>query len=87
MKSIACSGIGLALLLAVTGVPTVAQNQSPSTPASSSSGSSLGDYARQIRKDPGAAKATPIYGKLAAVVPPDATTGAYQDTLNVTLTF
>jgi hypothetical protein len=59
MKSIACSGIGLALLLAVTGVPTVAQNQSPSTPASSSSGSSLGDYARQIRKDPGAAKATP----------------------------
>ena len=58
MKSIACSGIGLALVLALTGVPAVAQNQSPSTSPSSSSGSSLGDYARQIRKDPGA-KTTP----------------------------
>ena len=58
MKSIACSGIGLALVFALSGVPVVAQNPSPSTSARSSSGSSLGDYARQIRKDPGA-KTTP----------------------------
>ena len=55
MKSIACSGVGLVLVLILAGVPAGAQNQSPST---SSSGTSLGDYARQIRKDPGA-KTTP----------------------------
>ncbi|HET7891853.1 MAG TPA: hypothetical protein VFL34_10020 [Candidatus Sulfotelmatobacter sp.] len=55
MKSIACSGVGLVLVLTLAGVPAGAQNQPPST---SSSGSSLGDYARQIRKDPGA-KTTP----------------------------
>ncbi len=46
------------LLLAVAGVPAHAQNQAPSTSQKSSSGSSLGDYARQIRKEPGA-KSTP----------------------------
>jgi hypothetical protein len=46
------------LLLAVAGVPAQAQNQTPSTSRQSSSGSSLGDYARQIRKEPGA-KSTP----------------------------
>jgi|SRR5579863_1561200 len=60
MKHIACSGIGLVLLLGLTGVPAGAQNQAPAasqTPSSgsSSSGSSLGDYARQVRKDPGTA--------------------------------
>ena len=53
MKRIACSGIGVALFLGLTGVLAVAQNQAPATSQSSSSGSSLGDYARQVRKDPG----------------------------------
>jgi hypothetical protein len=48
---IACNGIGLVLFLGVAGALAGAQNQTPST-------SSLGDYARQIRKDPGA-RATP----------------------------
>jgi hypothetical protein len=66
MKHIACSGIGLVLLLGLAGVPAGAQNQAPAasqTPASgsssSSSGSSLGDYARQVRKDPGSATSKP----------------------------
>jgi CCR4-NOT transcriptional regulation complex NOT5 subunit len=58
MKRIACSGVGLVLFLGLAGVPAGAQNQAPSTSQNSSSGSSLGDYARQIRKDPGA-KAKP----------------------------
>ena len=53
MKHIACSGMGLVLLLGLTGLPAGAQNQTPSTSQNSSSGSSLGDYARQVRKDPG----------------------------------
>jgi hypothetical protein len=74
MKHIACSGIGLVLLLGLTGVPAGAQNQAPaasqtsssgsssagsSSSGSSSSGSSLGDYARQVRKDPGTAPSKP----------------------------
>jgi hypothetical protein len=59
MKPIVCSGVGLALLLVAAGVPASAQNQAPSTSQKSSSGSSLGDYARQIRKEPGGAKSTP----------------------------
>ena len=58
MKPIACSGVGLVLVLILAGVPAGAQNQAPSTSQNSASGSSLGDYARQIRKDPGT-KATP----------------------------
>jgi hypothetical protein len=57
MKNIACSRVGL-LVLVLTGVSASAQNQAPSNSPSSSSGSSLGDYARQVRKDPGG-KATP----------------------------
>jgi hypothetical protein len=52
MKRIASSGLGLMLLLAVTGIPAGAQNQAPSNSQSSSSGQSLGDYARQVRKGP-----------------------------------
>jgi len=58
MKPIVCSGVGLVLLLVAAGVPASAQNQAPSTSQKSSSGSSLGDYARQVRKEPGA-KSTP----------------------------
>jgi hypothetical protein len=53
MKQIAYRGVGLVLFLGLAGVLAGAQNQ-----ASQNSGSSLGDYARQIRKDPGA-KTTP----------------------------
>jgi hypothetical protein len=53
MKQIAHRGVGLALFLGLAGVLAGAQNQ-----ASQNSGSSLGDYARQIRKDPGV-KTTP----------------------------
>src|ERR1700687_2106782 len=58
MKPIVCSGVGLVLLLVAAGVPASAQNQAPSTSQTSPSGSSLGDYARQGRKEPGA-KSTP----------------------------
>jgi hypothetical protein len=55
MKRIACNGIGLALLLSLFAVVAGAQSQPAANPAgtsqSSTSGSSLGDYARQIRKD------------------------------------
>jgi len=54
MKRIACSGMGIVLCLGLS-LAAGAQNQASS---SSSSGSSLGDYARQIRKEPGA-KAKP----------------------------
>jgi hypothetical protein len=53
MKHIACSGMGLVLLLSLTGIPAGAQNQGSTTSQNSSSGSSLGEYARQVRKDPG----------------------------------
>jgi hypothetical protein len=58
MKAIAYRGVGLVLFFGLAGVLAGAQNQAPPTSQSSSSGSSLGDYARQIRKDPGA-KTTP----------------------------
>ena len=50
MKRIKTYGIGLVLLLG--GIPSNAQNQTQSNTQSSSSGPSLGDYARQVRKDP-----------------------------------
>ena len=59
MKHIACSGIGLVLFLGLTGLPAGAQNQAPTASQNSSSGSSLGDYARQVRKDPGTAPSKP----------------------------
>jgi hypothetical protein len=58
MKHIACSGVGLVLFLGLAGVLAGAQNQASSTSQTSASGSSLGDYARQIRKEPGV-KTTP----------------------------
>jgi hypothetical protein len=51
MKQTANVGIGIALLLGLAGIPASAQNQAPSN---AQQGQSLGDYARQIRKDPGA---------------------------------
>lgn len=54
MKHMACSGMGLVLLLGLS-LRAGAQNQPSTTP----SGSSLGDYARQVRKDPGTASSKP----------------------------
>lgn len=60
MKQITRTGIGLALSLGLLGLSAVAQSQSSSDTQSSSvsnsQGSSLGDYARQIKKTPGASK-------------------------------
>jgi len=61
MKRIAYSGIGLVLLLGMAGLPAGAQSQAPSAAQDSSSGSSLGAYARQVRKDPGTSSRPKVY--------------------------
>ncbi len=61
MKHIACTGIGLLLILGLAGLPAGAQNQAPSTSQNSSPGPSLGDYARQVRKDPGPTSKPKVY--------------------------
>jgi hypothetical protein len=43
---------GLMLFLALAGIPALAQNQTSSNSQSTSSGQSLGEYARQVRKTP-----------------------------------
>jgi len=55
MKQITRTGIGLALSFGLLGLSALAQSQ-PSSDSQSSSGSSLGDYARQIKKAPGPSK-------------------------------
>jgi hypothetical protein len=60
MKRIAQCGFGLLLTCSLLGLPAWAQSGGQSSdPSPSSSGSSLGDYARQVRKDPGQPKAKP----------------------------
>lgn len=54
MKNIASCGIGLLLLLGGAGIPANAQNQAQSSQQGSSASTPLGDYARQVRKDPDA---------------------------------
>ena len=66
MKNVACSGIAIVLFLGLSGVPASAQNQSSTTTqnsssGTSSSGTSLGDYARQVRKDPGVASKPKVF--------------------------
>ncbi|HYM78837.1 MAG TPA: hypothetical protein VE377_22890 [Candidatus Dormibacteraeota bacterium] len=61
MKRIAIGGIGIALFLSLAGVPASAQNQAPSNPPSSASPTSLGDYARQIRKEPEAKSKAKVF--------------------------
>jgi hypothetical protein len=53
MKPIACGGIGFVLFLGLVGLSASAQTQTPAAEQDSSAGSSLGAYARQVRKDPG----------------------------------
>jgi hypothetical protein len=43
---------GLMLFLALAGIPALAQNQTSSNSQTASSGQSLGEYARQVRKTP-----------------------------------
>src|SRR5579863_2497606 len=83
MKQLACTGMGLVLVLGAFGLPAGAQSQSTSsTTQTSPSGSSLGDYARQVRKDPQAkAKAKvfdndnlPTTEKLSVIGPAPAST-------------
>jgi len=59
MKHMTCSAIGFVLFLGVTGLPAGAQNQAPASSQTIPSGPSLGDYARQVRKDPGAPSSKP----------------------------
>lgn len=65
MKRIAQCGFGLLLSCSLLGLSAGAQNSGAQKPgqasaqAPSSSGSSLGDYARQVRKDPGQPKTKP----------------------------
>ena len=44
--------VGFAVLLGLAGIPAIAQDQTPAKQSSAGQGSSLGDYARQIRKEP-----------------------------------
>lgn len=53
------NGTGLMLVLALAGLPAIAQNQAASNTQSASSGQSLGEYARQVRKGPEATGKTP----------------------------
>lgn len=61
MNRIANCGIGLTLLLAGAALTAMGQNQTPSNSQSSSNGSTLGDYARHIRKDSGAAAKPKVF--------------------------
>jgi hypothetical protein len=61
MKRIECIGLGLVLALSTIWLnsPAGAQTTSTAPGQSSPDQSSLGDYARKVRKDPGDAKAKP----------------------------
>jgi hypothetical protein len=61
MKRIECIGLGFVLALSTIWLnsPAGAQTTSTAPGQSSPDQSSLGDYARKVRKDPGAAKAKP----------------------------
>jgi hypothetical protein len=66
MKHIAWFGMGLALTLGLAAVPAGAQNQAASTSQTAASQTSaaspsLGDYARQVRKDPGTAPKQKVF--------------------------
>ena len=83
MKRIACSGIGLALGLALLGLAAGAQGQA----SSDQQGSSLGDYARNVRKTPATGKGKvfdndnlPTSDKLSIVGPAPAATAADSST-------
>ncbi len=63
MKPIACGGIGLVLFFSLAGLSAGAQSQAPAPAAAqdASAGSSLGAYARQVRKDPGTSSKPKVF--------------------------
>lgn len=61
MKRIANSAVGLMLVLGLAGIPAAAQNQGQSNTESASGGQSLGQYARQVRKNPDAASKPKVF--------------------------
>jgi hypothetical protein len=61
MKRMAYRGTGIALLLGLLGLPAGAQTQAPSNSQTPSSDSSLGEYARQIRKTPSTASKPKVF--------------------------
>ena len=64
MKYMACTATGLVLFLGLAGIPAGAQNQASqdqSAASSSAASPSLGDYARQVRKDPGTAAKPKVF--------------------------
>ena len=52
MRHSAALGVGIALYLSVTGLSGGLQAQTGSNSEASPAGQSLGDYARQVRKEP-----------------------------------
>jgi len=61
MNRFAHAGIGLTLLLVAAGLPASAQSPAPSASPSAGDATPLGTYARQIRKDPGAASKPKVF--------------------------
>lgn len=61
MNRIAMCGLGLALILGFAGGVAGAQDQSTTSNTQDSTGPSLGDYARQVRKDPGTASKAKVF--------------------------
>jgi hypothetical protein len=60
MNRMASSGLGLVLALGLVAVPAGAQDQTSSN-TQNPQGASLGDYARQVRKDPGTASKAKVF--------------------------
>ncbi len=62
MKHTIAVGIGIALYLGQAGIPSRAQSQAASSPqAAAPAGQSLGEYARQVRKEPEAKPKTKVF--------------------------
>jgi len=61
MKHAGATGVAIALYLSLAGVPARAQAQAASSPQASSGGQSLGEYARQVRKEPEAKPKTKVF--------------------------
>jgi len=60
MKHAGATGVAIALYLSLAGMPARAQAQT-SSPQASSGGQSLGEYARQVRKEPEAKPKTKVF--------------------------
>jgi len=61
MKQTVALPIGITLVLALAGIPALAQNQTSSTQQASPASPSLGDYARQVRREPDAKSKAKVF--------------------------